>query len=96
MHQLLCVEYTAKPGMRDRFVEEAISTGVLDKILNEDGCLGYHYYYDTDDNDRILLVEEWENADKQKIHLGQPHMDILKEIKSKYIIDTQLKRATIE
>lgn len=88
---VLHVTYVARPGMRERFVKEAEESGVLEKIRLEEGCLGYEYFYSVEDEERILLVEKWTSEDCQKKHLGQPHMEALKEIKERYIEKTELE-----
>lgn len=89
---LLCVTYTAKPGMREKFVNEIVSGGILEKIRNEEGCLSYDYYYAASEEDKILLVERWESEEHQKVHMGQPHMEQLKAVKDAYILDVQLEK----
>lgn len=90
---LLCVEYTAKHGMKEKFVDEVTSSGVLAAIRGEDGCLSYDYYYAVEDEDKILLVEQWASAEKQTIHTQQPHMEQLKALKDKYIADTKFNKS---
>lgn len=89
---LLHITYTAKQGMREQFVNEIISSGVLDKIHHEDGCYMYEYYFSAQNENDVLLVEKWESEEKQQIHLTQPHMKVLNEIKDKYIIDVKLEK----
>lgn len=90
---LLCVTYTAKNGMREQFVHDAIATGVLNTIQAEDGCLGYEYHFAAQDANKVLLVEQWESEEKQAAHLKQPHMEKLKALKEAYILDTQVTKA---
>lgn len=93
---LLCVTYTAKHGEKEKFIDEVSAGGILEKIRQEDGCLQYEYYYATQDEDKIVLVEKWENEEKQQIHMKQPHMEQLKDIKEKYVIHTKLEKAFVE
>lgn len=90
---MLCVTYTAKPGMREAFIGEIYSSGILDKILQEDGCLEYGYYLATKNEANILLVEKWETEEQQQTHLTQPHMETLKSIKASYISDVRVEKA---
>lgn len=93
MQQLmLCVTYTTKPGMRETFIKEIYSNGILDNILQEDGCLEYRYYLSVENEDDILLLEKWETEEKQQIHLKQPHMEVLKSIKDRYTSDVRLEK----
>ena len=42
--RLIQVTYTMHPGQRDGFLQEVRSSGILDTIRREEGCLGYSYY----------------------------------------------------
>lgn len=89
---MLFVTYTTKPGMREAFTDEILKSGVLKKIRRESGCLGYEYYQPVGRADEILLLEKWETEEQQALHLKQPHMEILKSIKNKYVTDTHLDK----
>ncbi|MBR6633852.1 MAG: antibiotic biosynthesis monooxygenase [Clostridia bacterium] len=84
------VVQTAKDGCREKFVEELNASGVSDAIRAEDGCIKYDFYYSENNPNEILLVEIWETQKHQQVHLTQPHMDTLRAIKEKYIVDTKL------
>ena len=86
----LLVTYLAKPNCREQFVREVIQNGILQEIRNEKGCIQYEYLFSVDNVNKVLIAEEWETPQDQKLHCTQPHMDILREIKSKYIVDTQI------
>ena len=81
----LFVIYTAKPGMREAFLNAVKSSGILQRILDEKGCRRYEYFASVQNPDTLLLAETWENAELQKIHMTQPHMTELKAIKERYI-----------
>lgn len=89
---LLIVTYTAQPGMREQFVNEVTDSGILDLIRHEDGCLGYTYYNDAEDADKVILIEQWQSQAQQQIHMTQPHMTRLMTIKDRYITATQVQR----
>lgn len=40
----LFVIYTAKPGMREAFLNDVKSSGILQLILDEKGCRRYEYF----------------------------------------------------
>lgn len=84
------VVQTAKDGCREKFVEELNASGVSDAIRAEHGCIKYDFYYSENNPNEILLVEIWETQKHQQVHLTQPHMDTLRAIKEKYIVDTKL------
>ena len=92
----LYVVYHAKPGGRELFVRTLVEQGVLTAIRSEPGCLAYDYYFSAQDENVVLLIEQWESAAHQRVHMEQPHMTRLREIKNKYIADTKLGRVRLE
>ena len=88
MEQLiLLVKYQTKPNKRKDFVKKVISSGVLEKIRQEDGYISY----DAVNPDCVLLVEVWQSKGQQQQHLRSEHMHILKETKEKYVLDTSVR-----
>lgn len=77
-------------GKREAFVERVRKEGILDAILNEDGCKRYDYYYSEKNANEILLIEEWETKNHQQVHLDQPHMAALRSFKAEYVSSTKL------
>lgn len=88
---MLTVIYKAKEGCAKAFVEELEKSGVASAVRAEDGCIHYDYYYSAKDENEVFLFEEWQSERHQQIHLTQPHIATLKEIKAKYILDTVLR-----
>lgn len=55
----------------------------------ENGCVRYDYYLPADGSaDCVILVEEWQTAELQALHMEQPHMKRLAEIKIRYVSPT--------
>jgi quinol monooxygenase YgiN len=40
----------------------------------EEGCLGYRLYQDTEDENAFVFVEEWESLEILKRHFATPHI----------------------
>lgn len=89
----ILVTYKAKNGERYNFVNTIAESGILGKIREEKGCISYNYYYSADNEDTVLLIEKWEDIESQKRHMQQPHMEELKDIKEKYILNTKVEIA---
>ena len=87
----LSVNYFAKPGRREEFLRRIVEGGILAAIRAEEGCLRYDYYLSCQNEDEILL-EEWDTAEHQRIHMEQEHMKRLRIIKDDCIADTQLHK----
>ena len=84
------VNFKCHPEKREAFVEAMKKEGILSAIRAEDGCLRYDYYFSEADENELLLIEAWETKKHQQIHIEQPHMARLREIKDGYIASTKL------
>ena len=90
------VVFNCLEGKREAFVEAVKKEGILDAVRAEDGCIRYDYYYSEKDPCELLLVEAWESREHQQIHIGQPHMARLRDMKDGYIVSTTLKEFEIK
>ena len=88
----LYVRYLAKPGCRENFLRQLATEGIIDAIRRENGCLRYDYFLSTERPDEILLAEQWASPEQQEIHLRQPHMARLQQLKTTYIAETAVQR----
>ena len=84
------VVFKCLPGKREAFVEAVKREGILNAILAEDGCHRYDYYFSESDPCELLLIEAWETKRHQEIHIEQPHMARLREMKGDYVVSTTL------
>ena len=91
----LYVRYTANEGCREKFLREAVEQGVVSAIRAEEGCVRYDYYLSVQDENEILLIEQWESDAHLRVHMQQPHMAQLRELKEKYVADTVIGRAEL-
>lgn len=92
----LYVRYLAKPGCRETFLRQLTTQGIIDAIRREDGCLRYDYFLSVQNEDEILLVEQWQTEEQQQAHLRTPHMDQLRQLKREYVADAQLGRVHLD
>jgi len=83
------VTYFLNEAKAEAFIKEIEQSQAAAKVRAEDGCLRYDYYCLAPD--RVLLMETWESLEKQKVHLTQPHMDVIREIKSKYCNSSEVE-----
>ena len=84
------VVFKCIPGKREEYIEKLKAEGIVDAVRAEDGCIRYDYYFSEKDADEILLIEAWESKKHQEIHIEQPHMVLLRELKPDYVISTTL------
>ena len=79
---VLNVTYKCKPDMREEFLEAIMSEGIDAACRAEDGNVKYGYCMSAEDENEMLLVEKWRDADALAAHQGQPHFKRLGEITS--------------
>ncbi len=91
----LYVKYTAKPGCRENYVRTIVSEGILSAIRAEEGCIRYDYYFSAQEENVVLLIEQWESEAHQRIHMQQPHMARLRELKEQYIESTDVGKVQL-
>lgn len=84
------VQFRCLDGKREAFVEAVKREGILAAVRAEDGCLRYDYYFSEADANELLLIEAWESKHHQQVHIEQPHMARLREMKDGYIESTTL------
>ena len=87
-----CVRFTAKPGCGQAFVDELKNSGTWDTFAKDDGCISYEFFISAKDPDIVILMEEWESVEKEAAHGKLPHMQMLWDIKAKYITATEKHR----
>lgn len=84
------VVFKCVSGKRAEYIERLKAEGIVDAIRKEDGCIRYDYYFSENNPDEILLIEAWETKKHQEIHLEQPHMLRLRELKPDFVLSTRL------
>jgi quinol monooxygenase YgiN len=78
--------------MRDEFLEAIISEGIDVACRAEAGNIKYDYYMSTDNDDEMLLVEKWRDADAVTTHGQQAHFKRLGEIKDEFVEETIIEK----
>ena len=87
----LLVTYRMQDGNAAEFLNELHRLGFPEIFRAEDGCVRYEYFLPAGRNDSVVLIEEWESAEKQALHLEQPHMKRLADIKPDYVSETTVE-----
>lgn len=88
MYNLL-VTYTARDAQTIRaFYKEVAAAGVIEETHKEEGNLRYDYYFSSERENEILIVEKWVSREMQVYHDSLPHLVTLGKIKEKYGIET--------
>lgn len=78
------IKYHGQNGKAKKFMEEMLSTGLVDKIRQEEGNLGYNYYLPIDDKETILLIDSWLNQEALDKHHQLALMKEIASLREKY------------
>ena len=84
--------YTGKNGSATKFMNEMISSGIVDEIKKEEGNLRYEYFYPTKDKETILLIDSWKNQEALDIHHKLPLMKKIMDLREKYDLHMKVEK----
>ncbi|MBE6136505.1 MAG: antibiotic biosynthesis monooxygenase [Erysipelotrichaceae bacterium] len=87
---LIC--YKGINGNAKKFVDEMISSGIVEEIRKEEGNLRYEYFFPLDDNESVLLVDSWDNQEALDRHHQLPLMNKIKELREKYDLHMEVEK----
>ncbi|MFB8278312.1 putative quinol monooxygenase [Nocardia colli] len=68
----LNVRFTAKQGHEAELRE--VLQDMIEPTLAESGCLAYELYLHPTDPSRVVLLEEWVDAEALAAHFETPHL----------------------
>ncbi|MFI9415324.1 putative quinol monooxygenase [Nocardia gamkensis] len=89
----LNVRFTAKPG-REAELRDLLQ-GMIEPTLAETGCIRYELYLHPTDPSRMVLLEEWADADALDAHFRTPHLKALATAFQEVLVEPfQLRRFT--
>ena len=86
------IRYKGVNGNAKKFVDEMISSKVVEKTRKEDGNIRYEYFFPMDDSESVLLVDSWENQEALDRHHQLPLMNIIKELREKYDLHMEVEK----
>ena len=85
----ILVNYTVNPGQREEFLAKV--SAIRPQVLAEEGCVQYEYCLSASDENKVVLVEQWDSREAQKAHLEQPHMAGIAAAKQAHVADVNLE-----
>ncbi|MBQ8078535.1 MAG: antibiotic biosynthesis monooxygenase [Oscillospiraceae bacterium] len=96
MKQFVEVHYYVRPGMRQAFYDALSESGIPAASRAEAGNVQYDYYFSPEQEDELLLLELWQDAEAVRLHGETPHFKALGALKAEYVTDTVIRRYTVE
>ncbi len=86
------IYYSGKNGNAKKFMEEMLSSGVVDKIRAEKGNIKYEYFFPADDEQTVLLIDSWENQEALDKHHASPMMAEIAQLREKYDLHMKVEK----
>lgn len=92
MEILIHIYYTGTNGSAKKFVEEMLSSGIVDDVRSEDGNLKYDYYFPINDEETVLLIDKWKNQEALDAHHKSDMMPKIATLRKKYNLKMKVER----
>lgn len=84
--------YTGKGGSAKKFAEEMKLSGIVDRVRQESGNIRYEYYFPMEDEESVLLIDEWKNEEALEAHHKSSMMKEIADLREKYKLKMQVKK----
>ncbi len=92
MNLTINIYYKGKDGSAKEFVNEMISSGLVDKIRAEAGNIKYEYFFPLEDKETVLLIDKWENQSALDLHHKSEMMKEIARLRNKYNLSMKVER----
>ena len=86
------IYYTGKNGSAKQFAREMVQSGTVDAIRAEKGNLKYEYFFSTEDEETVLLIDIWESQEALDIHHATVMMDTIMQLREKHGLTMKVER----
>lgn len=94
MSLVISIYYTGKNGSAKKFAEEMISSGIVERVRNEEGNERYEYFYPMEDEETVMLIDKWKNQEALDIHHKSEMMKEIANLRNKYELKMRVERYT--
>ncbi len=86
------IYYCGKNGNARRFVEEMVTSGVLNDMCAQEGNIRYEYFFPMDDGETVLLIDSWKDQHSIDVHHASPMMAQIARLREKYDLQMKVER----
>ncbi len=92
MNVTVNIYYTGQNGSAKKFVNEMISSGLVDKVRAEEGNLRYEYFFPVQDSETVLLIDCWVNEEALDFHHKTEMMKEIADLREKYNLKMKVEK----
>lgn len=86
------IYYHGKNGNAILFAQEMVDSGLVEEIRNREGNLKYEYYLSLNDEETVLLVDQWVNQEALNRHHQSKVMEKIMALRNKYNLTMEVHR----
>lgn len=86
------IYYRGKNGNAILFAQEMVDSGLVEEIRNREGNLKYEYYLSLNDEETVLLVDQWVNQEALNRHHQSKVMEKIMALRNKYNLTMEVHR----
>ena len=88
------IRYKGVNGNAKKFVNEMISSRIVNDIRNEEGNLRYEYLYPIEDDESVILIDSWKDQASLDKHHQLPLMKKISGLREKYDLHMEVEKYT--
>lgn len=88
------ITYTGEGEAAREYAIEMMSSGLVQEVREEPGCLKYSFYFPMDDKNSVLLINEFSDEEAIKAHHNTPMLRQIAALRKKYNLDMKVERLT--
>lgn len=92
MSLVINIYYKGENGSARKFAYEMLSSGIVDRVLREEGNEGYEYFFPMNDNETVLLIDKWKDQKALDAHHKSKMMKEIAELRKKYGLKMRIER----
>jgi len=84
--------YTGVNGSARAFMQEMLESGLAEEVRREEGCLRYEYFLPAEDEETVLLIDQWRDQAALDAHHRSPMMPRIAALREKYRLRLRVER----
>ena len=92
MSLIINIYYTGKNGNARKFAEEMVSSGIVDRVRQEEGNERYEYFFPMEDEESVMLIDRWKNQEALDVHHKSEMMKEIAKLREKYGLKMRVEK----
>ncbi len=94
MSLVVNIYYTGKNGSAKKFAHEMVASGIVDRVRAEEGNERYEYFFPMEDEETVMLVDQWKNEEALDMHHKSEMMKEIAELRNEYELKMRVEKYT--